>query len=144
MARPVVTYNLTITEEQLQVLSTACEVFSRIGMGQVSETSAWIPKASSPSDREDVRGELNRLEDLLRRQLRYRGIAESEYAPRVAFDLYQVIRHRLAWDKLAADGKTKPSMPLVTYDEPFQVATEVPLAKVAKIALNSSSEADCP
>ena len=76
MAKPVVSYALTVTEEQLRVLSTACEVFSRIGMGQVDEVNAWIPKAKNPSDREVVRSQLDELERLLRQQLRNIGYGQ--------------------------------------------------------------------
>jgi hypothetical protein len=60
-------------------------------------------------------------------------------ASRIAWDLYQVLRHRLAWDLAAAEGivgnadsqRKWPEMMQVHYDEPSRVS-EQPLALIEK------------
>jgi hypothetical protein len=56
----------------------------------------------------------------------------------VSWDLHQVIRHRLAWDRAYRDGIVKPGdardwnqMMGVLYDEPLPMGDE-PLAKIER------------
>ena len=55
---------------------------------------------------------------------------------RIAYDLIQVIRHRLAWDKIGKDPNKDqrewPEMMGLCYDQPFRVS-EQHLAKIEKV-----------
>lgn len=52
----------------------------------------------------------------------------------VAWDVYQVTRHRLAWDRARADGHTGDRPPAwgVSFDEPLQTSPE-PLPQMTAV-----------
>lgn len=98
-------YTLTITEEQARVISIATELFSRVCIGQTDDLRFWKPKANI-------------------------GMHDTCDEGQLAWDLYQVIRHRLAWDRAGnppvRDWKT---MMTVDFDEPLKIGPE-PLAGI--------------
>jgi len=136
------TYTLTLTEEQAGVLSTACEVLARLGIGQFRDALRHLPLSEPAPDgwHEDL-AEIGRIlqkhtisnVDGCVSSLSMRGEATSATA-KTAWDMHHVIRHRLAWDWAKAQGLTDGirrnwggGMLGVQYDEPFKAGTQ-PLA----------------
>lgn len=142
------TYTITITEQQGYVLSAACEVLARLGTGQYDDALRRLPQ------REDIdwstwHDDVRAIGQMLSRHMAngidgYRaslGInhAKTSKESKVAWDLYQVIRHRLAWDRAIAEGITDGTtrdwskMMGVHYDAPMRASTE-PLATMEQAA----------
>lgn len=143
------TYTLTVTAKQAAIISQACELLTRLGLGQWPEfirhlpgdafvhacelenelrpvMAAWFARHPIGKDKVVINGWRSSL-----------GIGSQHVSSeaRVAFDLHQVIRHRLAWDKAVADGITDGQtrdwsrMMVVNYDDPMRCGPE-PLAKM--------------
>ena len=114
-------YELRITEEQAAVLRDACEMYARIGMGQI-EFIAEHPALSGTAS--CVRPYIRAAENAP-----HTVTLLNEEAPRVrrSWDLYQVIRGRLAWDT-AGNPPARPTIQ-VMYDQPLNTAGE-PLADI--------------
>ena len=120
-------YNLSLTERQAQVLVDALDLYSRIGMGQLTEISHVLRMNSKAVDEVDM---------MLREASycwmggagSYYGITSDKINDvfRVAWDLQQVIRYRLAWDR-NPDGGIQ-----VHFDEPLKSSAE-PLAVIKKV-----------
>ena len=137
-------YTLTITREQASTLQTACEVLARLGIGQFRDALDHLPMAEfRPSgwhDDMDAIGAILRKHtishvDGWRSSLGIGGDRTSAVA-KDAWDLYQVIRHRLSWDAAIARGDIQPGQPRdwgkmmgVSYDHPMQTGAE-PLAQI--------------
>lgn len=123
-------YNLELTEEQLQTLSHACETCARINMLQLDMIAEHLGKGIIDDSFCEIRDIMDETAKQIREILpENRRRTESA---NILWDLYQVARHRLAWDQLKAQGKTKPDYYSVIYNEPFKTAKS-PLAKVEKI-----------
>ena len=118
-------YTLTITAEQARTLSSACELLGRLGMGQVHDAFNYLP-----ANRYDARGladDLATIEQLIGRHHISGGICAAPPASQTAWDLYQVLRHRLAWDR-HQDGE---DVTAVDFRDPMRFGPE-PLATIAK------------
>jgi len=123
------TYTIKVTEEQLATLSMACEITARLGICQIDMAFDELPM------REPVDwSEWHAMMDDIRRQIARHcdanlGIRRAKERHKEAWDLHAVFRHRLAWDRLAAQGKVKPDFHGVHYDEPHKTS-EQPLARI--------------
>ena len=111
-------YTIEVTEKQAYVMRDALEVLSRLQIGQV-----WAATDNLPSDSNKVR------------DWDMQKALEAAYAPfepashkhndasEIAWDLYTVIRHHLAWDNNPQGGIG------VSFDSPMQHGSE-PLADI--------------
>lgn len=138
------TYTLTVTEKQAQVIATAAELLARLGIGQFRDALEHLPMPEflPPGWHDDM----DAIGKILSRHMAG-GIdghssslgmhhKDTPEVSRVAWDLYQVIRHRLAWDRAVRDGVVEPGAPRkwpemiqVFYDEPMKTSDQ-PLATV--------------
>lgn len=139
-------YTITVTERQAHIISQACDLMARIGIGQWPEFLHHLPGANK-MNWNDMR------EELLPIMSKYLvpaigisgwgsslGVGSDKSAPDTdeAFDLNAVIRHRLAWDRAMdngiTDGTTRnwPEMMGVYYDEPMHWGKE-PLAVIEEV-----------
>ena len=136
-------YTITVTAEQARIISNACELMARIGIGQWAEFLYYLPGANK-MNWNDMREELL---PVMERHLKpfvgidgwysSLGVGSDKSAPDTdeAFDLSAVIRHRLAWDRAVdngiTDGVTRnwDVMMAVDYDEPMRCGSE-PLARI--------------
>lgn len=115
--------NLELNDEQLKIIDRACELFSRIYMGQLEEV-AWLFNCSSHSQQQyiELKESLTRLNFIITgmpNQSHF-GIA-NENVPdiaRCAYDIHQVIRHYLAWKENPQGGFG------VSFDSPSQYAKQ--------------------
>ena len=128
-------YTLTITERQARVLSMACEVLARLGMGQFKDALEHLPEAKQ-RDWSAWHDDMEQISRILSKHMPGGiDISNADEEARTARDLHAVIRHRLAWDRAKAEGVTDgtkrewPAMMQVSYDEPMKYSEE-PLAKM--------------
>jgi hypothetical protein len=129
------TYQLSLTEKQAQVIIDALDLYSRVGMGQLEDVAHVLRLYSKPSEKYAEWNRIDMVQNLMREAAvawvgnagSYYGITNQKISDvfRVAFDLQQVIRHRLAWDKNPEGGV------FVRFDEPMKYSQE-PLAKINK------------
>jgi hypothetical protein len=127
-------YLLEIDEDQAQALSQACEFMSRIAMGQFSEITSglWFKWKVNDPDTLDVCEKIvttakSMLTDLPRNS--YFGIMSADVQEncKVMYDLHQVIRYRLAWDR-RPDTKDWD----IHKDEPMRVSSSpLPSIKIS-------------
>lgn len=145
------TYQIIVTESQAHVLRTACEVFARIGMGQF-ETIYWdaLLFTANKDYLPGMAADPIAIADALRKigdQAGGIGSArDARHMPEkfnIAWDLNQVIRHRLAWDQhLAEGGSAKRSVEniQVQFDNPMVTSRE-PLAKIESLSNTATTKA---
>jgi len=142
-------YILEISEEQAQCISIACEVLSRIGAGQFHVALEHLPF------KKDIDwGEWHNDMDNIRARIRCHtidnvdgyhkslGIYNKDISQesKICWDIYQVVRRALAWDRAVKEGIIKsideprkwPEMMAVSYDEPMNSAG-IELAKIKKV-----------
>ena len=139
-------YTISLTDAQAQVLSTACEILARLGIGQYDDALRHLPQRDG-IDWGAWHDDMRTIGEMLSRHMvngidGYRsslGInhAKTSDESQVAWDMYQVIRHRLAWDRAIAAGITDGTvrdwsqMMGVHYDKPMKSSAE-PLAQINK------------
>ena len=138
-------YTITVTDKQARTLSMACEVLARLGMGQFKDAMDHLPRDIHPSRVFEWHEDMEEISRILSRHMQggidgirsSTGIYNSDEDTRIACDLHEVIRHRLAWDRAIAEGITDgterkwPEMMQITYDDPMKYSDE-PLAKMEK------------
>lgn len=141
-----VMYTITLAKRQAQIVSRACEVLSRLGIGQWREILDHLP-LNDKLDYEQYHANVHEIGWLLSGHMKHQvdgwhsslGIHSQDVRDesRVAWDLCQVIRHRLSWDRAVEEGIVEskdsprkwPEMLQVVYDEPMKAGDE-PLAVI--------------
>lgn len=113
------TYTITVTAEQLTFIRDATELLSRVASGQVYEMLKYAPIA--PAKYWEARGALLRALRPFEDKTFQRSIIGGG-----CWDIYQVARHRLAWDRKPEGGFT------VAFDEPFQTS-QYPLPIIQRL-----------
>ena len=127
-------YRLTISRHQAHVINSALDLYARLHMGQVDEL-AYLYRAlankrglsAEATDAIDVHCTiLSRLVGPASGG--YYGIAHQLVSDtaRVATDIKQVVRHRLAWDREPSGGMT------VDFDQPHAYGNE-PLPTIDRL-----------
>lgn len=122
-------YTLEVTGAQADVLVAALDLFSRMSLGQISELeNHWriYGKMVETDDYETLRNSFFGLKKValgLEPNASY-GIFSQEIhdTNRVAWDLQQVIRNCVSWDRNPEGGMT------VNYDKPMKSSRECDLA----------------
>ena len=114
----------------------ALEVYSRLKHGQIDELrnlfrDRWCePNGSFNWSSEFLFDSLNAMIFPELPKNAYHGVGSQIYPEStVAWDIMQVLRHRLAWDRLRAEGKDKPEFYGVQYNPPMRFGSE-PLAQI--------------
>ena len=127
-------YKITVSNEQARVLMEACEIFSRLGIGQCDEALRRLPVEKVLGWYADMR----KIKDIISPHLKSNLYVSESDETKYAWDLYQVIRHRVSWDKAIADNiislgdkRNWSKMLGVQYDEPMNTSG-LPLAKIEK------------
>lgn len=137
------TYTLHLNATQAATISKACEVLARLGMGQFRDALECLPTTEfcPPGWHEDMEG----IAHILKKHTTimygvgsYHSISSQKTSEqsKVAWDVYQVTRHRLSWDKAQAEGhpgegKASPPTWTVNFDNPMKTSKE-PLARMEK------------
>jgi hypothetical protein len=127
------TYTLHLNEAQARTISHACEVLARLGMGQFKDALECLPlKEFCPDgwheDMEGIAHILKKHTTIFSGVGAYHAIGSNKTsnASKTAWDLYQVVRYRLAWD---AQPEGNPMS--VMFDQPHKTSPE-PLAWIEK------------
>lgn len=118
------TYTLTVTEEQARVLEQACELLARCSMGQLDHILFGVYTVAAKPCNASARACLETASRHLFGP--GTGIVNCDAQGKRAWDLYQVIRKRLADDSLAPGEQPGLS---VRFNEPRNTAGE-PLAEI--------------
>lgn len=137
-------YTIKLNRSQLATLISATEVFARLGIGQFNFALDWLPiEKGKYISYEDQLYFSERLAPLMvhhidgyRSSLGIYSKETPEFA-KIAWDLHQVFRHRLSWERAVEKGivasldaqRKWPEMMGVDYDEPFP-ASEEPLIRI--------------
>lgn len=127
-------YNLKCNEEQLKVIQKSLDLFSRILIGQIDEVVHVFRNENINNYKFDF-NKINNLSHEIRK-LKTNielcpnssfGIHNSDFVPdssRKAYDILQVIRHKLSWDSVGKDPKKDDrdykTMFGVSFDEPYK------------------------
>lgn len=133
------TYRLTLSEQQTAIVCRALEFYERVGgMGQIEEVlDPWRFRCQDGAV-EHARAALDEAKLHLTGFDRCSSFGiHSEKVPdeyRVAYDLQQVIRHRMAWDRTPEGGFG------VWFDKPHQTSRS-PLAAIERIKQTPDVEA---
>jgi hypothetical protein len=149
VVKPRKTLPFKFTEKEIQVISKACDLYSRLLMGQFN-----VIFDNLPLRREVDYGKIWEIRDgvtkLLREVLIHGidgwasslGVGSPDLHPNanIAVDIHHVIRHKLSWERAVENGvvdsessqRKWPEMMFVSYDNPFHWGTE-PLCLLTKI-----------
>lgn len=141
-------YALEVTATQAQVIAQACDLLSRTQSGQWKTAYELLPKDGSVTW-EQWHEACEDIKEIMKTILRGGidgtsssfGVGSSETPPStdIAWDIHQVIRHRLAWEDAIEQGVVQSiddkrdwrSMMGVAYDPPMRFGPE-PLAKMRR------------
>lgn len=143
------TFTLTLSEKQAQAILAACELMSRIQGGQILEAFEHLPLREDIDwgAYHEIRDDLTkRMPEILKNRIdgwqSHFGVGNKELPEShdIAWDLYQVIRHHLSWQKAVEDGIVESmdspreflKMMGVNYDTPMNFGCE-PLAKMERV-----------
>lgn len=130
---------LTMSRKQAEAIKRACDLLSRVYMGQFREVADYNPGMDASVER--YHGTQEALEHVKREAMpdyprnAYRGIHHPELPDdaRVLYDILRVIDHALAW-KDNPEGGIFPR-----FDEPRQISQEpLPQVTIHDRALTSS------
>ena len=97
-------YILRLTEEQVNVVNKACDLYSRVSAGQLEEAAEVASTFPSDEWRALFDGliELHPVLGLPRNG--HKGIGGASPSGQIAHGLHVVLRHRLAWDDQPEGG----------------------------------------
>ena len=139
-------YKLTLNEKQAAVVQHALEIYARLGIGQFRNALELLPLdgqipegwwASMDAIGSILSGHTKHGVNGWTSSLSIHSKDVSEDA-QIAWDVHQVIRHRLSWDRAVANGIVESAdserrwpMVGVYYDDPHLVSNE-PIAKMEK------------
>jgi len=124
-------YNVTLTEAQVSVISMACELVGRLRLGQFNDI-VWkvYPETlgSQTVDHEKIRTLFDEISLELRKQRGHSG-SDADWTDdaRAAWDIHQVFRHRLSWDKNPEGNNMN-----VHFDEPMPMSHKESLPKIER------------
>lgn len=128
-------YKLTLNKEQAKVIAQALDLFARIGCGQFEELLRHPTMSKRMIDMMDNPNYLERKESIetgiylaklliadLPPNASISIVAADEHN-RIAYDIYQVIRHKMAWEERPEGGLE------VNFNEPMKWS-EQPLPEI--------------
>lgn len=119
-------YKLTLTKKQADVISRCTEFFARVQLGQVEDLRHQLLDNKhvlglSDTTKQKIKSLLNEIHTLItgsaNESLSIHSLDISEDA-QTAWDIYQVIRHVLAWERCPEGGIQ------VSFHEPRQTSKE--------------------
>lgn len=143
---------LELTELQAELLVKALDLYSRIGIGQIGEVHniLTLEPHTNPPGEHTYQGIKNALDFVKRELFGFESGASfamhNSKVPekfRVAWDLQQVIRHKLAWTANPAGGAgVSFHEPMKSSKEPLATMTEADAFHALLEALRQSIEGE--
>lgn len=123
-------YQLTLSEEHMQILWDALELYSRIHMGQWGEcvTHSQVPVGLMHECQKEIEKIAEKFEATPYPGASY-GVLSKELPieARLAFDMQQVVRHHLSWDRHPVGGMG------IHFDKPSHWVKDRPLPEVETV-----------
>jgi len=113
-------YIIEVNDKQLEMIRDACEACSRIGMYQLHDICNFLP-----NETEEQKLVYQEIYDLLWENYLHYTLSLSTNdrvkteTCNILWDIYQVTRHKLAWDK-----NPKGDNMNVSYDKPMKTSKE--------------------
>lgn len=106
-------YRMSLSESQLELLGNACEIVARIEMNQLDMVADVLAArcGAEPEVAGDVRETLAQAQRALARLLPARKAGGPLTRGDRYWDMYEVFRHRLAWDRAYRQGLLRPGEP---------------------------------
>ena len=111
-------YTLELTEKQLGIVQYATDLIARLGIGQVKESFEHLP-LQKDRDWSEFHNDVRSIERLISKHTienvdgygSHLGIHNDKVAlnAKIAWEIHQVIRHRLSWDRAITKGVTDGS-----------------------------------
>lgn len=127
-------YLLELTENQCWTLKSALDLYSRIGAGDIEEILLYVRPKNSAHVSELARNFMRLAHNVVTGFDGYGhwGITSPEILDtfRIAYDIEQVVRNRLAHDSIRP-GDTKGMR--VDFDVPVRTSTEESLPKIEEV-----------
>ena len=129
-------YRLTMNSHQASILREALECYSRLKAGQFDMVmqDCFMDRMCGNHDKVTLACDL--LKAILLPELHRNasfGVGSKEYPEHtVAWDIVQVVRHRLAWDRLKDQGKEEPEYYGVSFNEPMGFSDQ-PLPSIEEV-----------
>ena len=127
-------YILEITEKQANAISNACDIVARLYTGQVQELQDVGANIKVTGKEHDT------VKSILFPQLPLYGSygihsPEVDDTARQLFDIHQVIRHRIIWDKADNTPETRrwPEQIQIWYDTPSKTSLEEELPTIEQV-----------
>jgi hypothetical protein len=142
-------YQLTVTEAQLQCIMAATDLYQRVQLGQWQEIMTSLP-LQKPVDWQLLRDTFDSMSSLLAPHcidnVDGKGSSLGVGHPAlpadnsIAYDIHRTIRHKLAWQRAVSEGivasetsaRKWPEMLTVDYDAPMKWSTE-PLPTIEQL-----------
>ena len=126
-----------VTKSQAAVMREALEFYARLKAGQIDMVlhDCYIDRFGAGDWNHDTKTEhCNALKRAIFPELNLNasyGVGSKTYPEQgIAWDIMQVLRHKLAWDRVAEEGKEKPDYPMqVQYGSPMAFSSE-PLPQI--------------
>jgi hypothetical protein len=133
-------YTIKLTKKQAETVMTACEVLARLGIGQFRDALEHLPLQRMPVWSEDLQSigkTISRYTkhniDGWQSSLSIHSADTSDEA-KTAWDIHQVIRHKLSWRRAIDDGIVATDDPASRdwdkmggrcFDEPSQIGPDL-------------------
>lgn len=117
--------HLELNQKQAETMKQALELFARIGMGQLHDLKFHPAFQKRNYDRQEVDEWLDKVKETVFDDLYGRGHSygirheNTHEASKEAYDMYQVIRHALAWNR-----NPEGHFWSVEFDEPTQFSQQ--------------------
>lgn len=139
-------YKLTITKTQARALTVASELLARLGMGQWRDAMLRMPLKKDLSTWHEDLEEIGRIlsKHIDRDVKEYTeslgvGSGRVSFSSKDAWDIYQVLRHKMSWDDaimrgliMEGDRRDFSTMWAVDYDSPLKIS-EGPLPLIEAV-----------
>ena len=132
-------YVLELSESQAEFVSRAVELYARLGLGQFPMLDRFFSWKGKQSEVERALPLLQELAVIKNGDPHshpgiYSKAISDDY--RVCFDLYQVVRHRLAWDR----EPNSQSWLNVDFSDPLRASTSEELARITRIETDKTKD----
>lgn len=126
-------YTIKLNQHQAYIMREALECYSRLKSGQLDIVLNDCFRDRMSGNQDKVRLACDLIKLIILPELHTGaslGVGNREYPEQsVAWDMMQVVRYRLAWDRLKDQGSDEPEHYGVQYQEPMQYGTE-PLMEI--------------
>lgn len=135
-------YTIELNKRQVETIMAAMEIYARLGIGQWRDAVDALPLKP---DYDTWHDDLDAIGAILARHTKRSvngwqsslGISSADVAEnaQIAWDVYQVIRKKLSWQRAVLEGVVESEnsprnwgkMMSVVYDDLFQVSNEPPV-----------------